>query len=306
MTIDVQTDSGIRTLTIPWLAFLKHMAVAGMGYKPRLYKLRRVFGMFFLYSDYLKRGDFDNNKFSTPSRFYDPTAKSHFSNLAGLAIADILSKKINHAILTVNYETEMKLRGYKISGSRPDLISYAGSKTFATESKGLSASIIGDTKKKKIKEQSDKGPIPVNFSMASIAYNMYNKVECIYTDPPNDLNSKGNLLNLVSQEYYSGLQEFVEQINRDDVFQHSGGNFIRIPLIKFLLHDILDFPGGLTRLLMISFLHRNSINLLLPAEINSFAEKGLPENFEPFIFNWEQNENVFIDNDMVGLELIPN
>jgi len=92
------------------LAFVKHLACAGMHYAPRAQKLLRIISMFLHYNPYMQRQAFYNNRFSEPPIcFSDPTEKGQFSNLAGKAIADFLSKKINGSIYTVNYEAAMRM-----------------------------------------------------------------------------------------------------------------------------------------------------------------------------------------------------
>jgi hypothetical protein len=82
------------------LAFIKHLAIAGQGYAPRPQKLMRTLGMLLHYSYYLHRTAFYNNRFSEPPiSISDPTEKGQFSDVAGKAIADFLSKRINQSFL---------------------------------------------------------------------------------------------------------------------------------------------------------------------------------------------------------------
>ncbi len=57
--------------------------------------------MFLVYDDFLR--GFNNNRFSEPP-ICDPTEQGQFSGLAGKAIADFLSKKIDGSIFTIAYE----------------------------------------------------------------------------------------------------------------------------------------------------------------------------------------------------------
>ncbi len=121
-----------RSYAMTRLAFAKHMAIAGQRYAPVPQKLMRTIAMFLHYSFYLKRQEFYNNKFSVPpTQLYDPTEKGQFSNLAGKAIADFLSKRIDRSLYTVNYEAAMKLLNMPLNVGRPDLIAYTTNSTFA-------------------------------------------------------------------------------------------------------------------------------------------------------------------------------
>ncbi len=159
--------------TISRLAFVKHFAIAGQGYAPRLSKLFRAIGMAFHYSYYLQSHSFYNNHFSQPpDSLSDPTEKGQFSNLVGKAIADFLSKRISNSMLTVNYEAEMRLRHIPVVGPRPDLLAYSPTSTFAIEAKGYTAG-PGNMTRHKLQARSGNHLIPVNFSIASVSSNIF-------------------------------------------------------------------------------------------------------------------------------------
>jgi len=89
-----------RNYMITRLAFAKHMAIAGQGYAPRPQKLFRMIGMAFHYGYYIQRKAFYNSRFSEPpTELSDPTEKAQFSNIAGKAIADFLSKRCTRLIM---------------------------------------------------------------------------------------------------------------------------------------------------------------------------------------------------------------
>jgi hypothetical protein len=134
-------------IDLPWLALIKHMAIAGQGHIPSIRKFRRILGMFFRYADYINYNSFQNSSFSQPPNYLlDPTEKAQFSNMVGKAIADFLSKRINNAKITLNYEAAMRLNGILISGKRPDMLGINSSDIFSIESKGLSASSVDGKK----------------------------------------------------------------------------------------------------------------------------------------------------------------
>src|SRR6218665_379899 len=110
--IDQSGTTHNQTYRLTRLAFAKHLAVAGQGYAPKPQKLIRTLAMFFHYSYYIQRQAFYTDRFSEPPiQLSDPTEKGQFSNLAGKAIADFLSKRIGNSIHTFNYEAAMRMRG---------------------------------------------------------------------------------------------------------------------------------------------------------------------------------------------------
>jgi len=80
----------------------------------------------------------------------------------------------------------MELKGYPISGERPDFYCDTLNKQFAVETKGYSAQSVSDTSMKKHKAQSKTGPLNVHFSAANVAYNLYRKPKIKYYDPEGD------------------------------------------------------------------------------------------------------------------------
>ena len=175
---DIAVNQEIR---MPFPAFVKHFALAGQAY-PKPSDLFRILGMFFHYYPYLNIESYlHENKFSEPHLILqDPTEKSHFSNLAGKGIADFLSKRIDNSIFTTSYEAEMQLRGMPLNTRRPDLIAYSNRKKFAIEVKGFSG---GPGSMLEHKGQSKSGGISVNFSVACVSYNLYDRVYVNYHDP---------------------------------------------------------------------------------------------------------------------------
>ncbi|MCD6418213.1 hypothetical protein J7M00_05465, partial [bacterium] len=72
----------------------------------------------------------------------------------------------------------MKMQGMPISGQRPDLLAFKNNELFAIEAKGYSSNSPKDMNSHK--EQSRTGGIPVDFTVASISYNLYDRVICNY------------------------------------------------------------------------------------------------------------------------------
>src|SRR5690606_23287206 len=92
---------------------------------------------------------------------------------------------------------------------RPDLLAYTPNSRFAIEAKGFSG---GFGNMNDHKSQSETGGIPVNFTVASVSYDLYNQVKCKYYDPYNDdVPYDNELLRKLTKHYYSGLSEFLNE-----------------------------------------------------------------------------------------------
>ncbi|GAB3915919.1 hypothetical protein [Mucilaginibacter boryungensis] len=288
------------------VAFAKHLAIAGQGYAPTPRKLIRTIAMFLHYSYYTRSGAFNDDRFSEPPiELSDPTEKGQFSNLAGRAIADFLSKHIGHSMFTVNYEAAMRLRGMRLSIGRrqvrrPDLLAFANNETFAVEAKGFSGGYgnMGDHK-----AQSQTGGIPVNYTIASVAYDLYRNVKCKYHDPFNDNVAFDNeLLGGLTRDYYAGLAQFLnEKFFYFREAEYFGEQFYEVDLSNrnFFQYFKKDFPFSFWQHELLDYYRPT---LILPRDIRAFAKNGISNNIRPFLFDSiEQNSNIYIDNDRVGL-----
>jgi hypothetical protein len=183
---------------------------------------------------------------------------------------------------------------------RPDLLAYNSNSRFAIEAKGYSGR-SGDMNKHK--NQSQTGGIRVNFTVASVAYDLYNQVKCKYYDPYNDNTLYDNeLLSKLTKNYYSGLLEFLNKKffdYREVEFQ--GERFYEVDLSYFFERSFHgEYP-------LKYFYHFDCYRprLILPKDIKNFAEKGITNELKSFLFDEkEQSDNIYIDNDMVGLKVI--
>lgn len=291
------------------LALVKHMAIAGQKYAPHPRKILKTIGMFLQYGYFLHRKAFNENRFSVPpNNIYDPTEKGQFSNLAGKAIADFLAKKIDNAIYTVNYEAAMKMKGLLIKGSRPDLLAFKNNEIFAIEAKGYSGG-AGNMNDHKI--QSRTGGIPVNFSVASVSYNLYDSVKCNYHDPYNEnvLFDK-ELFKDLTKEYYSGFSKFMEYGHFDKV-EYQNESFYEIDLFYPPFWDKYFSHKHMFRHFWDEVFHFYRPRLILPVNIKEFAKNGLTENIKPFLYEGNNNlkdreRKIYIDNDRIGLKIERN
>ena len=280
------------------IGLVKHMAIAGQRYAPSSHKILKTIGMFFQFAYYLRSNSLKNDKFSLPpNHLYDPTEKGQFSNIAGKAIADFLAKKINNAIHTVNYEAAMKIKKMSINGSRPDLLAFTNNSTFAIEAKGFSRSSVNNMNVHK--NQSKTGGIPVNFTVASVSYNLYNQVMCKYYDPYNDdIPFDEELFRESTKKYYSGFIDFLEFGNYKEV-KHKNEEFYEVDLLSPYLMDI--HQNIFFRHFMYDVFHYQP-KIILPKNIEKYAKEGLNTNIEPFLYDGDKQ--IYIDNDRIGLKLI--
>lgn len=302
-----------KTYDISIAAFIKHLGFAGQGCKFNMVKLIRAFGMSLHYIPFMELINFNKNRFSTPCNLiYDPTEKSHFSNLAGKAIADFLSKKIDNSIFTFNYEALMK----SIKRRRGDLIAFTSkSEIFSIEAKGFSRSSVNINNMKNYIKQSKTGGIPVNFSVACVSYNLYNKVKCKYYKSKNKATTLyyKNILNELIKSYYSSLKEFLDlNYNKYEEFiENNEEKFYKIDLLKFIFDHFrcnsFNFKFYYYYIYnFFKYLGIQKVYLILPYNIGKYSENGIPDNLQPFKFN-EKNEyrnNLYIDKDRVGILIV--
>lgn len=196
---------------ISFLAFVKHATFAGIdrSFFPRLpfrySSLFFEFALSFLWSDQFQ---------VLPELASDPTEIAYISNRIGRAFADYFSKKLYGARFTHSYESAMKQKGHPISGERPDFYCDALSKQFAVEAKGYSAQSISDTAMKKHKAQAETGPLQVDFSVASVAYNLYRSPKIKFYDPEGDNAAYDEAMNSELRNlYYRSALYFIESIS---------------------------------------------------------------------------------------------
>lgn len=290
------------------LAFVKHLAVAGQGYMPSPEKVLRSIGMFFHYSYYLQRQAFNNHHFSEPPpQLSDPTEKGQFSNVAGRAIADFLSKRIDKSIFTVNYEAAMRTRNPPLPLSvnkkpveRPDLLAFSQNSMFAIEAKGFSGSARNMVDHK---NQSKTGGIPVNYTIASVSYNLYSKIKCKYHDPVvSSVDYDFELFQNLTKDYYSGLAGFLdEKLFKRFETEIQGERFYEIDVSEFVINESIYRKTLRSQLQLARGFGNHFPRLILPVRIFDFAINGLPHNIKPFDCDLDsREESLYIDNDRIG------
>ncbi|MDO8343490.1 MAG: hypothetical protein Q7T48_09850 [Cellvibrio sp.] len=195
---------------ISFLAFVKHATFAGINRRFFPHLPFRYSGLFFEFAPSF----FWSGHFQLLSELAnDPTETAYLSNRIGRAFADYFSKKLYGARFTHSYECAMELKGFPISGERPDFYCDALTKQFAVEAKGYSAQSISDAAIGKHKAQSKTGPLPVHFSAASVAYNLYKSPRIKFYDPEGDNVAYDGAMNSELRDlYYRSVLNFIETV----------------------------------------------------------------------------------------------
>lgn len=176
---------------------------------------------------------------------HDPTERNYLSNRLGKALADYLCKDVYKAKYTHSYEGAMSAAGYPIIGERPDFYCDTGTQTFAVEAKGFTVAAVSDNKMDAHKTQSTSGPLVVNFSVASVAYDLYRNPKVKFYDPPLDDAEYDEDLNLeLRAMYYRAILEFIEISGLFEANPSTEGAFDRFRSVQRGRHiDIILSKG---------------------------------------------------------------
>lgn len=274
--LDAQGQLTQKAESLSHLAFAKHLAFSGVGlHRHPIHYLR-------FYSYYLEVFQFwsDNpNRFSLPAPFnHDPTEKNMLSNRIGKALADFLAKKYYSARFTHCYEDAMVRFGHQIKGKRPDLYCDNLREQFAIESKGFSAASISQAEMSKHKSQSQQGPIPVNFSIASVSFDLYRSPKVKFYDPINK-----------DTEYHKDQNQQLRSLYYQSVLELIG--FSRGSQERSQFDDFYSFrlfPPFLDLKLLV---HRSILK----------REWGSDEWLYSIEKNYDREEETYIDLDGIGL-----
>jgi len=196
---------------LTYLQFTKHLAFAGMGVNRSLYNLFRFSGFMLEFVQYWRVWE---DRFTVPEVIlHDPTELGQLSNRIGKGLADFLAKRIYGAKYTHNYEAAMVQHGHSIKGRRPDLYCDTSSKQFAVEAKGYKVSSVSANKMLDHKSQSKEGPIPVHFSVASVAFNLYESPIIKFHDPVGeDIEYSEDINRKLIAIYYRSILDSIEQV----------------------------------------------------------------------------------------------
>lgn len=290
--IDQSKNIVNRVETLNVLGLLKHIAIAGQRYLPSLKYYTKVVGIFCQYIEYMNLHALKNSRFSRPPSIrYDPTEIGQFSNLVGKGIGDFFSKGLSNAKITHSYEAVMKIAGIQNPNKikRPDLYCIGDNFQFALEVKGYSAKSISSNEMLKHKNQAQSGPLPVHFSVASVSYNLYERIRCKYHDPFNDhIEFNSSINRELNRIYYTGLFEYLDF----DYFRIEEGE---IENKHCFFIDILG-PSTPYELSIGGY----SLALIIQSEFKKHIIKA-PSTFNETII---QNPRMYLDTDGVGFCLM--
>ena len=308
--LDRQGNTHQLAIFMNRLAFAKHFAIAGQHYEPHFRKLPRILGVFLMYSNYLDRYSFyKENRFPEPPiQFSDPTSKAQFSNLAGRVIADFLSKRIDKCCFTVNYEAAMRIKKIPIKGSRADLIGFTkDQKTISIEAKGFCKSFISKTDMATYKQQSKNGRLKVDYSIACVSYNLYERVRCKYHDPEGEeVKFDSELFRNLTKNYYSGLSSFIHSNAVTETRGFGSEEFIIVNLGRLFYYHKISFGNNYLWQDRFFYEYLSQYSLILPGNIEELADKGLNKPLPPFPLHASEGDGYsergwYIDNDRVGI-----
>lgn len=196
----------------------------------------------------------------------------------------------------------MRIKGTSLNVGRPDLFAFKRNGMFALEAKGYS----GSSGNMKIHNtQSQTGGIPVNFTVVCVSCYLYKNVQCKYHDPFNDsIKFDKELFRRLTRNYYKELSEFLnKKYFQFSEFEFQGETFYEVELIYHNSEQFFpdDFPFGWNRRFGILDYYRP--RLILPKRIREYAENGLNGDEKPFVFDFNEDNNFYIDNDRIGLRI---
>lgn len=286
--IDRHKALTFHTLQISLPAFLKHAAIAGSGDDLGvLPSLARGIGTMLFYGRYIDAPWLFRFKgFQRPDlKFHDPTEIGDFSTLVGKTLADYLAKRLLHAKFTHTYEAAMCATGYKSFGSRPDFYCTTENEQFAMEAKGFSKRTISDSEMAVHKAQSASGPIPVNFSIASVTYNIYDGPRCKFHDPVSDntvFHKEEN--NRLAKLYYRTLYGHLNDYITPRRFDFAGRQYSAFNISPYL------FIGKRNR----------PVKLLFDRKIMKNIEREYILSDE---YSYVAEEDIYLDIDGIGVVL---
>lgn len=285
--LELKDGSGViknSTETFSFLSFVKHLTFAGVGKYRHPSLIFRYWGILFGYFPYWGWGG--NHFLLPPFIFNDPTEKAAISKQIGRAMADYLSKKIYKSKINYSYEDAMIIKGHPISGSRPDFYCDNLRQQFAVEAKGFAAHSVSNKKMNDNKIQSQAGPLLVNFSIASVAYDLYKNPKVKFHDPLNDNAPYDRELSFQLRSYYfNSVIDFIE-LYRFPLTQNNFPDFVSYDFMPFFSPF---FPQKFKLLV-----HRAIIQ-------RSWESNDWLETIEE---SQEGNENYYIDSDGIGLSII--
>lgn len=287
--IDQQGTLTYPKLQIPLTGFLKHTAIAGQGDDFGLLpSLARGIGAMLLYGRYIDTNWWFNFKGfrKTDLQFLDPTEQGDFSTLVGKGVADYLAKRLLDAKFTHTYEAAMYIAGHRLSGPRPDFYCTTRTQQFAMEAKGYADRSVSTTKMATHKLQSQAGPIPVHFSVASVTHNIYESLRCKFHDPVNKQTEfLENLNNTLAKQYYISLHEQLSDYIEPSTFEYNDHRYESYNISPYL------FIGR----------HNRSIEFVFDKRIIQSIER---DNILKDEYDFVNEQGLYLDSDGIGIRIV--
>lgn len=174
------------TETVSRLKLLKHATFAGLG--PNFAFVPMVANSIGVALQFGSKFSVDSDHISRTWSIKDPDDLRSMSRLIGRAIGDIFSKSHFGARFSLCYEHALVTNGLAAIGKSPDFycIESSGTKAFTVEAKGFSQRTIGPKQFANHKAQSSASQLPINYSVASVTYNIYRRIAARVEDPEFD------------------------------------------------------------------------------------------------------------------------
>lgn len=296
--VDAAKNVNHTKLDITLLAFLKHFSMVARGRRTLLESIPRMVSSAILYADYIPYRSFSKAPGfnDPPDERYDQHEKGTFSGLVGKAIADFLAKRIDKAIYSVSYEAVMMKSGLPIAKQRPDLLCIVSDHNrIAVEAKGYCQRTVSNNEMKKHKAQSSSGPISVNRSIASVSFNIFEKMCVKYHDPKSgDKNNEEDTI-AITKEFYTDVARLFRFDEGIRVAFEDRKEFVAIPVQSLL------FRSSLSARFLRSFIRcpLYRVFVLLDEKVSNAARTSeLP------LIEYRMGDNYYVDSDGIGLLLL--
>jgi hypothetical protein len=190
----------------------------------------------------------------------------------------------------------MMKSGLPIANQRPDLLCIVPDHNrIAVEAKGYCQRTVSNNEMKKHKAQSSSGPISVNRSVASVSFNIFEKMCVKYHDPNSEGKYNEEDTKAITKEFYTDVASL---LRFDDgirvVFEDEKEKEFAAILVQSLLFRS-SLSARFLRLFIGCPLYRVFV-LLDDEKVSNAARTGeLP------LIEYRMEDNYYVDSDGIGL-----
>ena len=160
----------------------------------------------------------------------------------------------------------------------------------------------------KYKQQSRNGGLKVDYSIACVSYNLYERVRCKYHDPEGEeVKFDSELFRNLTKNYYSGLSSFIHSDAVTETREFDSEEFIIVNLGRLFYYHRIPFGNNYLWQDRFFYEYLSQYSLILPSNIEEFADKGLNKPLPPFPLHASEGDGhserdwYYIDNDRVGI-----